>query len=82
MIRREFNSIPFADHAIANHTLFETDSGAGIMEADDGQVTSVFTVQRHSVIGTRQTEYHETLPSSANVQSHLTSSFADDGNAS
>ena len=27
-------------------------------------------------------EYHEALPSSANVQSHLTSSFADDGNAS
>ena len=37
---------------------------------------------RHSTIGTRQTEYHEALPSSANVQSHLTSSFADDGNAS
>ena len=36
----------------------------------------------HSTIGTRQTEYHEVLPSSANVQSHLTSSFADDGNAS
>ena len=37
---------------------------------------------RHSTIGTRQTEYHEALPSSANVQSHLTSSFEDDGNAS
>ena len=37
---------------------------------------------RHSTIGTRQTEYHEALPSSANVQSHLTSSFADDGNTS
>ena len=37
---------------------------------------------RHSTIGTRQTQYHVTLPSSANVQSHLTSSFADDGNAS
>ena len=37
---------------------------------------------RHSTIGTRQSEYHEALPSSANVQSHLTSSFADDGNAS
>ena len=37
---------------------------------------------RHSTIGTRQTEYHEALPSSANVQSHLISSFADDGNAS
>ena len=37
---------------------------------------------RHSTIGTRQTEYHEALPSSANVQSHLTPSFADDGNAS
>ena len=29
--------------------------------------------------GTRQTQYHEALPPSANVQSHLTSSFADDG---
>ena len=37
---------------------------------------------RHSTIGTPQTQYHEELPSSANVQSHLTSSFADDGNAS
>ena len=37
---------------------------------------------RHSNIGTRQTDYHEALPSSANVQSHLTSSFADDGNTS
>ena len=37
---------------------------------------------RHPTIGTRQTENHEALPSSANVQSHLTSSFADDGNAS
>ena len=35
-----------------------------------------------SYIGTRQTEYHEALPSSANVQPHLTSSFADDGNPS
>ena len=37
---------------------------------------------RHSTIGTRQTEDHEALPSSANVQSHLTSSFADDSSAS
>ena len=37
---------------------------------------------RHSTIGTRQTEHHEALPSSVNVQSHLTSSFADEGNAS
>ena len=37
---------------------------------------------RHSTIGTRQTEHHEVLSSSANVQSHLTSSFADDGDAS
>ena len=36
---------------------------------------------RHSVSGTQQTEYHEALPSSVNVQSHLTSSFDDDGNA-
>ena len=50
------------------------------MEADDRQVTTVFTVQPSFHIGTRQTEYHEALLSSANVQSHLTSSFADDGN--
>ena len=37
---------------------------------------------RHSTIGTRQTEYHKVLQSSTNVQSHLTSSFADNGNAS
>ena len=37
---------------------------------------------RHSAINTRQTQYHEALPSSVNVQSHLTSSFANDGNAS
>ena len=35
----------------------------------------------HSTIGTRQTEYHEALLSS-NMQSHLTSSFADDCNTS
>ena len=34
----------------------------------------------HSTIGTRQTKYHEALPSSANVQSHLNSSFTDNGN--
>ena len=39
---------------------------------------------RNSTIGARQTEYHEAIrvPSSANVQSHLTLSFADDGKAS
>ena len=36
----------------------------------------------NSTIGTRQTEYHEALPLLVNVQSHLTSSFADHGNAS
>ena len=55
---------------------------AGIMEADDRQVTTVFTVQRSFTVGTRQTEYHKALQSSVNVQSNLTSSFADDGNAS
>ena len=53
--------------------------GAGIMEVDDRQVT---TVQPSFSIGIRQTEYHEALPSLANEQSHLTSSFADDVNAS
>ena len=31
---------------------------------------------RHSIIGTWQTKYHEALPSSVNVQSHLTSTLA------
>ena len=53
--------------------------GAGIMQADDRQMTTVFTVQplfhhRHST--------NRVLPSSANVQSHFTSLFDDDGNAS
>ena len=65
------------------------------MEADDHQVMTVFTVQPpfhhlHSTNHltnekkkkTRQTEYHEVFPSSANVQSHLTSPFANDGTAS
>ena len=56
--------------------------GAGIMEADDRQVTTVSQSNHNSTIGTLQTEYHEALPSSASVQSHLSSSFADDGNAS
>ena len=36
----------------------------------------------HSTIGTRQTEYHEALWPSANVQSHLSSLFANNGNTS
>ena len=51
--------------------------GAAIMEADDRHSN------RHSTTGTRQTQYQEVFPSSANVQSHLTASFAaDDGKAS
>ena len=42
--------------------------GASIMEADDRQVTTVFTVHRHSIIGTQQTEYHEALPSSGTTR--------------
>ena len=37
---------------------------------------------RHSTIGTRQTEYHEALPSSANDEIRCDCMFADDGNAS
>ena len=54
--------------------------GAGIMEADDRQVTTVFVVQPS--FHHRDAEYDEALPSSANVQPHLASSFADDDNAS
>ena len=60
--------------------------GAGIMEADDRQMTTVFAVQPsfhyHSTIGTRQTEYHEALPSSVNDAVRCDCTFADDGNAS
>ena len=37
---------------------------------------------RHSTIGTRQTEYHEALPSSTNDEVRCDYAFADDGNAS
>ena len=37
---------------------------------------------RHSTIGTRQTEYREALPSSANDEVRCDCTFADDGNAS
>ena len=37
---------------------------------------------RHSTICTRQTEYHEALPSSANDEVRCDCTFADDGNAS
>ena len=51
------------------------------MEVDDRQVTTDFTV-RHSTIGTRQTEFHEALPSSTNDEVRCDCTFADDGNAS
>ena len=57
-------------------------SGAGIMEADDRQVTTVFTVQPSNTFGTRKTEYHEALPWSANDEVRCDCTFADDGNAS
>ena len=37
---------------------------------------------RHSTIGTRQIEYHDALPSSANDDVRCDCTFADDGNAS
>ena len=37
---------------------------------------------RHSTIGTRQIEYHEVLPSSANDKMRCDCTFTDDGNAS
>ena len=37
---------------------------------------------RHSTIGTRQTVYHEALPSSANDEVRCDCTIADDGNAS
>ena len=38
--------------------------------------------KRHSTISTRQTEYHEALPSSANDEVRCDCTFADNGNAS
>ena len=55
-------------------------SGAGIMGADDRQVTTFFTVHSHSTIGTRQTEYHEVLPASANDEVRGDYTFADETN--
>ena len=54
--------------------------GASIMEADDHQVTTVFTVQ--ASFHHRQTEYHETLPYSTNDEVRCDCTFADDSNAS
>ena len=59
----------------------EKPPGAGIMEADDCQVTTVFTIQK-SIIGTRQTQYYEALPSSANDEVRCDCKFAEDGDAS
>ena len=51
------------------------------MEADDRQVTTVFTVQVS--LHYRQTEYHEALLLSANDEVvRCDCTFADDGNAS
>ena len=70
-----------SDKKIAGVTRRNRKCGAGIMDADDRQVR-VFTVQpsfhhRHS---TNRISWSVTVV--GNVQSHLTSSFADDGNAS
>ena len=55
--------------------------GAGIMEANDRQLTTVSQSNRHST-DTRQTESHEALPSSAKDEVRCDCTFADDGNAS
>ena len=49
------------------------------MEADDRQVTTVFTVP-HSTIFTRQTGYHKALLSSVNDEVRCDSTFAGDDN--
>ena len=56
-------------------------SGAGIMQADYRQVTTVFAVQP-SFHHRHWTEYHEELPSSSNDEVRCDCTFADDGNAS
>ena len=57
-------------------------SGAGTMEADDHQVATVFTVQPsfHHQHSTNRVSWSVTI--AGEVQSHLTSSLADDGNDS
>ena len=67
------SGIPLEGHRVTGRS----QPGAGIMEARQFSQSN-----RHSTIGTGQTQYHEALPLSANVQSHLTSSFADNGTAS
>ena len=57
-------------------------SGAGIMEADDRQVTTFSQSNGHSTIGTQQTEYHEMLPSVGNDEVRCDCTFADDGSTS
>ena len=58
-------------------------AGASIMEADDRQKWPQFSQSNHhSTIGIWQNEYHKALPSPANAESHLTSSFANGGTAS
>ena len=51
------------DHQKAQREKRGSNPGAAITEADDRQVTTVFTDQPpfHHTIGTRQTEYHEAL---------------------
>ena len=56
--------------------------GAGTMEADDRNVTSFHSPTVITPSALDKPEYHEALLSSVNVQSHLTSSFDDNGNAS
>ena len=65
---------PFSQGSLWNRTRGRYHGGRG-PSSDD-------SFHSHSTIGTRQTEYREALPSSASVQSRLTSSFTDDGNAS
>ena len=57
-------------------------AGAGIMEADYRQVTTVFTVQLSFHHRQSTKEYHEALLSLANDEVRCDCMFADNGNAS
>ena len=64
------------------YTILDGDQGPVSWRSTTAKWRQFSQSNRHSTIGTRQTQYHEALPSSADMQSHLTMSFTDDGNAS
>ena len=63
-------------------TLYATDQGPVPWRSTTVKWRQFSQSNHHSTIGTRQTECHEALPSSANDEARCDCTFADDGNAS